>query len=51
VGARGAWSPVSRIDRQLEQTRDWMSREHAAVTAGILLVVGVVLAYNGIRVL
>ncbi|RDH80575.1 GAP family protein [Mycolicibacterium moriokaense] len=40
-----------RVDRQLEQARDWMGREHATVTAIILAVVGVVLAYTGIRAL
>jgi hypothetical protein len=40
-----------RVDGQLERIRDWMGREHAAVTAVILLVVGVLLAYTGIRAL
>lgn len=40
-----------RVDGQLERARDWMQREHAAVTAVILLVVGVLLAYTGIRAL
>ena len=40
-----------RVDDQLERVRDWMQREHAAVTAVILLVVGVLLAYTGIRAL
>ena len=40
-----------RGDHQLELVRDWMQREHAAVTAVILLVVGVLLAYTGIRAL
>lgn len=40
-----------RVDHQLELVRDWMQREHAAVTAVILLVVGVLLAYTGIRAL
>jgi hypothetical protein len=31
--------------------RNWMQREHAAVTAVTLLVVGVLLAYTGIRAL
>jgi threonine/homoserine/homoserine lactone efflux protein len=38
-----------RVDQQLERVRNWMQREHAAVTAVILLVVGVLLAYTGIR--
>ena len=40
-----------RVDQQLERVRNWMQREHAAVTAVILLVVGVLLAYTGIRAL
>lgn len=40
----------SRVDAQLERVRDWMAREHATVTADILLVVGV-LTYTGIRAL
>ena len=40
-----------RVDPQLERVREWMLREHAAVTAVILLVVGVLLAYTGIRAL
>lgn len=40
-----------RVDGQLERARDWMQREHAAVTAVILLVVGVLLCYTGIRAL
>ncbi len=40
-----------RVDGQLERAKDWMQREHAAVTAVILLIVGVLLAYTGIRAL
>lgn len=40
-----------RVDSQLERVRDWMQREHATVTAAILLVVGVLLTYTGIRAL
>jgi len=40
-----------RVDDQLERVRKWMQREHAAATAVILLVVGVLLAYTGIRAL
>jgi threonine/homoserine/homoserine lactone efflux protein len=40
-----------RVDQQLERVRDWMQRQHAAVTAVILLAVGVLLAYTGIRAL
>jgi formate-dependent nitrite reductase membrane component NrfD len=38
-----------RVDGQLERVKDWMQREHATVTAAILLLVGVLLAYTGIR--
>ena len=40
-----------RVDGQLERVRDWMQREHATVTAAILLIVGVLLTYTGIRAL
>ena len=40
-----------RVDSQLERVRDWMQREHATVTAAILLIVGVLLTYTGIRAL
>ena len=41
----------ARVDPALGRVRDWMQREHAAVTAAILLVVGVLLTYTGIRAL
>src|SRR3954466_3209243 len=40
-----------RVDGQLERVRDWMQREHATVTAAILLVIGILLTYTGIRAL
>jgi hypothetical protein len=40
-----------RVAGQLERVRDWMQREHATVTAAILLVVGILLTYTGIRAL
>lgn len=40
-----------RVDPALTRVRDWMAREHATVTAVILLVVGVLLTYTGIRAL
>lgn len=40
-----------RVDRQLERIRHWMQREQAALTAIILAIVGVMLAYTGIRAL
>jgi threonine/homoserine/homoserine lactone efflux protein len=40
-----------RVDRQLERFRDWMQREHAAMTAAILAIVGLLLLYTGIRAL
>jgi multisubunit Na+/H+ antiporter MnhG subunit len=33
----------ARVDSQLERVKDWMQREHAIVTAIILLLVGVLL--------
>jgi Sap, sulfolipid-1-addressing protein len=40
-----------RVDSQLERLRDWMQREHAALTAATLLILGVLLTYTGIRAL
>ncbi len=40
-----------RVDHHLERARDWMQRQHAVVTAAILMVVGVLLTYTGIRAL
>ncbi|MDX1885716.1 GAP family protein [Mycolicibacterium sp. 120270] len=40
-----------RVDSQLERVRDWMQREQAGVIAVVLLVVGVLLTYTGIRAL
>jgi Sap, sulfolipid-1-addressing protein len=40
-----------RVDDQLERARKWMQREHAAATAVILLVIGALLTYTGIRAL
>ena len=40
-----------RVDSQLERAKDWMQREHATVTAVILLGVGILLTYTGIRAL
>lgn len=43
--------PVSASIRSLERMKDWMQREHAAVAAVILAIVGVLLTYTGIRAL
>ena len=40
-----------RVDRQLEWLKDWMQREHAVITAAILVIVGLLLLYTGIRAL
>jgi threonine/homoserine/homoserine lactone efflux protein len=40
-----------RVEGQLEQARAWMQREHATLTAVILLAVGILLTYSGIRAL
>jgi Sap, sulfolipid-1-addressing protein len=40
-----------RVDDQLERAKKWMQREHAAATAVILLVIGALLTYTGIRAL
>jgi len=38
-----------RVDRQLERLKQWMQRQHAVLTAAILVAIGVVLVYTGIR--
>jgi threonine/homoserine/homoserine lactone efflux protein len=40
-----------RVDRQLEQLKQWMESQHAALMAGLLAVVGLLLVYTGIRAL
>ena len=40
-----------RVDHQLERLKDWMQREHAVVTSALLVVVGLLLLYSGIRAL
>ena len=38
-----------RVDHQLERVKQWMERQHAVLMAGFLVVVGLLLAYTGIR--
>ncbi len=40
-----------RVDPQLERLKDWMQRRHAVVTAVMLVAVGLLLLYSGIRAL
>lgn len=40
-----------RVDPQLERLKDWMQREHAALTVAVLLIIGMLLTYTGIRAL
>jgi threonine/homoserine/homoserine lactone efflux protein len=40
---------AGRVDRQLERLKDWMQRQHAVLTAAILIVIGLLLLYTGIR--
>jgi threonine/homoserine/homoserine lactone efflux protein len=40
-----------RVDHQLERVKRWMERQHAVLMAGFLAVVGLLLAYTGIRAL
>lgn len=42
---------AERLARPLERVREWIERQHAAITAVILLVIGIVLLYQGIRTL
>lgn len=41
----------SRFDGTLERLKDWIERQHAELTAIILVVIGIVLLYQGIRAL
>jgi hypothetical protein len=38
-----------RVDPALERLKGWMERQHATLIAGILLVVGLLLVFTGIR--
>jgi threonine/homoserine/homoserine lactone efflux protein len=40
-----------RVDRALKRLKDWMERQHAALMAGILLAVGLLLLFTGFRAL
>jgi cellulose biosynthesis protein BcsQ len=40
---------ADRLDGPLERVREWIERQHAALTAVILALVGIVLLYQGIR--
>lgn len=37
-----------KLDRQLEQLKDWTEKHNAALVAGILVVIGVMVLYKGI---
>jgi threonine/homoserine/homoserine lactone efflux protein len=38
-----------RLDAPLERLRDWMERQHAALVAAILIIIGLLLLYKGIH--
>jgi threonine/homoserine/homoserine lactone efflux protein len=38
-----------RVDHQLERMKQWMERQHAALMAGFLVIVGLLLVFTGIR--
>lgn len=40
-----------RLDRPLEQMREWIELKHAVLTAAVLVIFGVLLMYQGIRAL
>jgi hypothetical protein len=40
---------AARLDGPLERVREWIERQHAALTAAVLAVVGIVLLFQGIR--
>jgi threonine/homoserine/homoserine lactone efflux protein len=38
-----------RLDAPLERLKDWMERQHAALVAAILIIIGLLLLYKGIH--
>jgi Sap, sulfolipid-1-addressing protein len=38
-----------RLDEPMARLKDWMDRNNAALLAGILIVIGVMVLYNGVR--
>lgn len=38
-----------RLDEPMARLKDWMERNNAALLAGILIVIGVMVLYNGVR--
>lgn len=41
----------ARLEQPLERLKDWMERNHAALVAGILVVIGILVLYKGIHTL
>jgi threonine/homoserine/homoserine lactone efflux protein len=40
-----------RLDNAMEKVKDWMEKNNAALLAGILLLIGLMVLHNGIRAL
>jgi hypothetical protein len=40
-----------RLDEQMERLKDWMEQNHAAMEAAILVLIGLLVLYNGIHAL
>lgn len=38
-----------RLDDSLERLKDWMEKNHAGMVAAILVVIGLLLLYNGVH--
>lgn len=44
-------SAGDRLDPAMAGLKEWMERHHAALTAGVLVIIGVMVTYNGIHAL
>ena len=40
---------ADHLERPLDRLRDWLERQHAALVAVILVVIGLMVLYKGIR--
>lgn len=47
----GYLSAADRLDEPLTRLKDWMAKNHAAMLAVVLVLIGVMVLYNGIRAL
>ncbi|MDX6501860.1 MAG: hypothetical protein QOG23_5120, partial [Blastocatellia bacterium] len=40
-----------RLDEPLNQLKDWMAKNHAAMLAAVLVIIGLMVLYNGVSAL